>query len=80
MGLFDRQPKIPLISSYEILNKKIVCPNCGHDKFEVREILLNTSAMTFFGFDWANKSASAMICTNCTRIEWYFDKPKNGNG
>ena len=76
MGLFDKNPKEPLISSYQVLDKEVVCPVCGYTKFEARDILLNTTAMTFFGFDWANRTATALICTNCTRIEWYFNKPK----
>ncbi|MBM4170483.1 MAG: DNA-binding protein [Ignavibacteria bacterium] len=75
MGIFDKQPKDPFISAYKLFDKKIICPNCGNEKFQVRDVLLNTSAMTFFGFDWANRTASALICTSCTRIEWYFDKP-----
>lgn len=76
MGIFDRQQKTPLTGSYKMMGKKIVCPNCGGNKFEVRDVLLNTTAMTFFGFDWANKTASAMICTGCSRIEWYFNQPE----
>ena len=75
MGIFDKAPKEEFISSYSIAGKKIVCPNCGSDKFQMRDVLLNTSAMSFFGLDWANRSASALICTGCTRIEWYLDKP-----
>lgn len=76
MGLFDRQPKYPSIATYRNMGKKITCPNCGNDKYEVRDVLLNTTAMTFFGFDWANRTASAMICTQCSRIEWYFNLPE----
>ncbi|MDQ7818212.1 MAG: zinc ribbon domain-containing protein [Melioribacteraceae bacterium] len=79
MGIFDKQQKQPLIASYKMRGKKIVCPYCGSDKFEVRDVLLNTTAMTFLGFDWANKTASAMICTNCSRIEWYFNQPEFSN-
>lgn len=79
MGIFDRNPKQPFIASYRNMGKKIVCPNCGHDKFEARDVLLNTTAMTFFGFDWANRTASALICTQCSRIEWYFNQPEISN-
>jgi len=76
MGLFDKNPKEPLICSYKVHDKAVVCQACGHAKFEARDILLNTTAMTFLGLDWANRSATALICTNCTRIEWYYNKPK----
>ncbi|MCL6097557.1 MAG: DNA-binding protein [Bacteroidetes bacterium] len=76
MSLFDKKTKEPFVSSYKILDKKIICPHCGSDKFQIRDVLLNTPGMTFFGLDWANRDASALICTTCTRIEWYFEKPK----
>lgn len=79
MGLFNRQSTYPAIASYKNMGKLITCPNCGNDKFEARDVLLNTTAMTFFGFDWANKSASALICTQCSRIEWYFNPPQITN-
>lgn len=79
MGFFDTQTKYPAIATYNNMGKKITCPNCGNDKFEVRDVLLNTTAMTFFGFDWANKTASALICNKCSRIEWYFNPPQITN-
>ena len=75
MGIFDKNPKTPIIGMYQNLGKKIVCPNCGNDKFEKRDVLLNTAGMSFLGLDWANRSAAALICTNCTRIEWYLNQP-----
>lgn len=77
MGLFDRTPKEPVIGSFRILGQKVQCPRCGHDKFESRDVLLNTPAMTFFGFDWANRTATALICGSCSRIEWFLNKPDN---
>lgn len=76
MGIFDRPHKLDRqVASFSMNQKKIVCPFCGHDKFEYREILLNTPGMTFLGFDWANRSASVLICTDCSRIEWFFNQP-----
>ncbi len=77
MGIFDMTPKEPLISSYQIMNKKIACPSCGNDKFELKDILLNTPGLTFLRLDWANRSASVLVCTKCTRIEWYLNKPNS---
>jgi len=43
MGLFDKTKKLDRqVSSFSMNQKKIVCPFCGNDKFEYREILLNT--------------------------------------
>jgi predicted nucleic-acid-binding Zn-ribbon protein len=76
MGIFDKQTPEPFVASYKSSGKKITCAACGNDKFEVRDVLLNTTLMTFFGLDWANKTAAAMICTNCTKIEWYLNRPE----
>lgn len=76
MGLFDKSPKQTLTGSFRAAGHKLQCPACGNDKFESRDVLLNTPAMTFFGFDWANRTATALICTHCTRIEWFLNKPE----
>lgn len=53
----------------------IVCPMCGHDEFDQRSMLMNTSGMTFFGMDWLNKSACALVCRQCSRIELFAEAP-----
>jgi len=76
MGIFDKTEKLEKqIASFSMNGKEIVCPFCSNHKFEYREILLNTPGMTFLGFDWANRSASVLICTTCSRIEWFFNRP-----
>ncbi len=80
MGLFDKNPREPIVGSFKVLDKKIICPNCGNDSFQTRDVLLNTPGMSFFGLDWANRTASALICTKCGRIEWYFNQPQIFNG
>jgi hypothetical protein len=75
MRVFDKNQKEPMIGSFQVMNKKCVCSNCGQDKFEVRDVLLNTPGLTFLGLDWANRTASALICINCSKIEWYLNKP-----
>jgi hypothetical protein len=35
---------------------------------------LNTAIATFFNFDWANKSATCFVCSNCTHISWLLGK------
>jgi hypothetical protein len=46
---------------YHIKDVQIVCPICKHDHFFEREWQLNTSTASFFGFDWANKSAQCIV-------------------
>jgi uncharacterized protein len=54
----------------------IVCPLCGHDEFDQRSMLMNTSGMTFLNMDWLNKSACALICKRCGRIELFAESPE----
>ncbi len=32
---------------------------------------MNTSGMSLVNLDWLNSEASALICKECSRIEWY---------
>jgi predicted nucleic-acid-binding Zn-ribbon protein len=60
---------------YDAWGKRIVCPHCGGDDFAKSEAQLNTAAMTFFHLDWANKSATTLACTQCSRIQWFMEEP-----
>ena len=51
---------------------KLECPVCKNNKFWTKETLMNTTGMTFFGLDWANKDAKNFICSNCTYVFWFF--------
>ncbi|WAC18904.1 hypothetical protein OVA24_16860 [Luteolibacter sp. SL250] len=53
----------------------LVCPLCAHDEFDRRSMLMNTTGMSFFGMDWLNKSACALVCRKCSRIELFADTP-----
>ena len=75
MSLFDKRVNKFSTGSYSVFGKKIICPVCDNDLFENRDVLLNTPGMTFLGLDWANKTAIALICTKCGKIEWYLQSP-----
>ena len=60
---------------YEVEDKPVRCPHCGHDRFAEGEAMLNTVGMTFIGLDWANRTASTLMCAECGRIEWFGQKP-----
>lgn len=53
----------------------IVCPICGHDEFDRREMLVNTTGMSFLKLDWLNESACALVCRKCSRIELFARAP-----
>ena len=35
---------------------------------------MNTSGMSFVGWDWLNKEGENFICSNCGYVYWFFDK------
>jgi uncharacterized Zn finger protein (UPF0148 family) len=49
----------------------IVCPVCGHDRFDQQRTLMNTRAATFLNFDWADGGADTRICQRCTHVMWF---------
>ena len=60
---------------YAVEGKPVRCPHCGGETFAEGEALLNTVGMTFLNVDWANKTASTLMCAACSRIEWFGQKP-----
>jgi predicted nucleic-acid-binding Zn-ribbon protein len=73
-GEGDKKSSQPQIQSYTVGGKALQCQVCSHDKFWQREAQLNTATATFFGFDWANKSAVCYVCDNCGYIHWFLPK------
>ena len=55
-------PERPEPAEYEVKGHRLTCPVCGQNRFWTRKTLMNTSAMTFFGFDWADKKADNYVC------------------
>ncbi len=55
---------------------KIKCVHCQHQHFELGEAQLNTPGLTFLNLDWANKSASVLVCKKCSFIMWFADSAK----
>ncbi len=67
MGLFGK--KNP--ERVEVKGKILQCPICDGDLFWQREAQLNTALATFFNVDWANASATCVICAYCGYIFWF---------
>ena len=60
---------------YSIAGRRVRCPHCGNARFAPARALLNTSGLTFLNFDWADPSATILVCSECSRIEWFAQKP-----
>lgn len=83
MGLFGKKtsvfdstkmPEGP--HTYSANGKEITCPQCQGKQFVQGSALLNTPGMTFLGLDWANKSATVLICAQCSHIQWFLQQPR----
>lgn len=55
-----------------IQGNKLSCPICKHTQFWSRETLMNTTGMSFFNLDWANRSAKNYVCNNCGYVYWFL--------
>jgi predicted nucleic-acid-binding Zn-ribbon protein len=73
---FDNTKEDIVPRSFRIHGKNIICPHCNNMQFMQKPILLNTSGMTFFSLDWANKSATTLTCTKCSQIQWFLEQPE----
>lgn len=68
MKLFKKkEPK-----AVEIKEHPLVCPICRNNLFWTRKVQLNRSLTTLFNLDWADRSATCFICSNCTHIHWFL--------
>lgn len=56
-----------------IHDRQLTCPFCQHQLFSERPIKLNSTGMSFLGLDWANKSATGLICAQCGHIQMFLD-------
>ncbi len=56
----------------EVAGNMLTCPICRNNLFWTRKAQLNTAVATFFNFDWANKSATCFVCSDCTHISWFL--------
>ncbi len=62
------------VKQREVKGHKLTCPICKQDQFWTRETLMNTTGMTLFGVEWANKAATNYVCDNCGHVLWFLNK------
>lgn len=68
MGLFTRHEA----QEIQILGNMLRCEICHHGRFYSREGKIQTTAMTFFDLDWANASATCLVCERCGYVHWFL--------
>ena len=67
-------------SEYSVAGRPVRCSHCGERKFAPGSALLNSRSRTVFKVDWADPSASILICAECGRIEWFAHEPDATSG
>jgi hypothetical protein len=77
LGFFDRpdRTRIDEPNRYQIQGKAVRCAHCAGESFALRTALLNTPGMTFFDLDWANRTATVLVCSECSQIQWFLERP-----
>ena len=68
MGFFNKQKP----QTVDVKGNALRCPVCNNDQFYTKRAQLNTALASFFNLDWANRSATCFICSNCTHISWFL--------
>jgi len=61
---------------FALYGQKVTCSHCGSTFFEDRRAQLNTAGLTFLKLDWANESATVLVCMSCGRLEWFLSDPE----
>lgn len=58
----------------EVNGKDFRCLVCSNDQFVVRKAQMNQALTTFFNLDWTDKSATCLVCTECTYVHWFLGR------
>ena len=77
MGLFSRSSAstAEAAARYLVVGMEVACPQCRNNLFRSGKAQLNTAAMSFLNLDWANPSATTLICSQCAHISWFAVEP-----
>jgi len=68
--------KAPTPSVWKANGHPVKCPTCGCSQLVESKAQLNTAALSFLDLDFLNKTATLLICTDCSHIQWFGDKTK----
>lgn len=60
---------------YLVAGRNVVCGHCENEEFTSRPGLINTRGLSFFGFDFANREATILVCSRCGHLEWFLERP-----
>lgn len=49
------------------------CPACGQDRFDSRAGVMDTRGASFFGWTWANRGSTELVCRGCLYVMTFAD-------
>jgi len=65
---------------YVIGGTSLRCPHCGSSAFSQGRAMLNSAGSTLLNLDWLDPSATILVCSGCSRIEWFAREPERQAG
>lgn len=77
MGIFGDSGEI---HKYLMGGKAVLCSHCGSDAFHSTKSQLHTKGLTFFQLEWLGQNVFALVCDNCSHIEWFAREPDQRPG
>ena len=63
--------------SFLAAGKVIECAHCGSTAFIKTQTQLHTQGLTFLQLEWLGPTVHALVCTHCSCIMWFGQKPEN---
>jgi hypothetical protein len=51
------------------------CTHCGGEEFSQTKALMNSTALSLADLDWLDRSATVLVCTSCSLIQWFGKAP-----
>jgi hypothetical protein len=62
--------------AYAAAGHRIRCGHCGGTRFRSRDLLLDGRGASLVGLEWLSDGAVALICAECTAIQWFAGRPQ----
>jgi predicted nucleic-acid-binding Zn-ribbon protein len=77
MGLFSgaRTVREDQAARFLAAGMEVACPQCHNNLFRSGRAQLNTAALSFLNLDWANRSATTLVCSQCSLVSWFLEAP-----
>jgi hypothetical protein len=69
-------PRRPVGEQFLVAGRPVTCAHCAGERFDARQALLNTALLTALQLDWLDRSATALVCTGCTQIVFFAERPE----